>query len=173
VNRVVCYCDDCQAFLRYLGREDLLDAQGGSDIVQVAPAALSFPEGDACIVAVRLTPKGLYRHYTSCCKTPVGNTLSPGIPFVGILAQVFQNDAGAADAVFGAPLGGIFGKFARGTPPAGSTQLNLGLLAQSARRIVGWRLSGRAWPHPFFDPKTRASNRPLTILSHTEREALR
>ncbi len=32
-NRVVCYCDDCQAFAHRLGRADLLDAHGGSDIV--------------------------------------------------------------------------------------------------------------------------------------------
>ena len=41
VNRVVCYCDDCQAFLHHLGRADLLDAHGGIDIVQVAPACAS------------------------------------------------------------------------------------------------------------------------------------
>ena len=39
VNRVVCYCDDCQAFAHQLGRADLLDAQGGTDIIQVAPAS--------------------------------------------------------------------------------------------------------------------------------------
>ena len=45
VNRVVCYCDDCQAFAHQLGRADLLDAKGGTDIVQVAPASLTFPKG--------------------------------------------------------------------------------------------------------------------------------
>ena len=45
VNRVICYCDDCQAFLHHLGRADLLDAHGGTDIVQVAPARLSFVHG--------------------------------------------------------------------------------------------------------------------------------
>src|SRR5262249_25743113 len=45
VNRVVCYCDDCQAFLHQLDRSDLLDAHGGTDIVQVAPAALRFDRG--------------------------------------------------------------------------------------------------------------------------------
>jgi hypothetical protein len=39
VNRVVCYCDDCQAFLHHLGRAELLDAQGGTDIIQIAPAS--------------------------------------------------------------------------------------------------------------------------------------
>jgi hypothetical protein len=57
VNRMVCYCDDCQAFLHYLGRADLLDAHGGTDIVQIAPAALSIARGHQRIVGLRLAPK--------------------------------------------------------------------------------------------------------------------
>jgi len=45
VNRVVCYCDDCQAYAHQLGRPDLLNAKGGSDIVQIAPSALSITRG--------------------------------------------------------------------------------------------------------------------------------
>src|SRR3954452_9059719 len=74
VNRIVCYCDDCQAFAHQLGRPDLLDAKGGSDIVQMAPAAVSFTQGRQHIVGLRLKPNGLYRWYANCCKTPVGNT---------------------------------------------------------------------------------------------------
>ena len=85
-NHIVCYCDDCQAYAHHLGRTDLLDPQGGSDIVQVAPASLSFDLGADRIVGLRLSPKGLYRWYASCCNTPLGNTLGPGLPFVGILA---------------------------------------------------------------------------------------
>ena len=80
VNRVICYCDDCQAFAHHLGRADLLNAQGGSDIVQVAPASLTFVKGQNRIAGVRLTPKGLFRWHTTCCNTPVGNTLGPAIP---------------------------------------------------------------------------------------------
>ena len=54
VNRVVCYCADCQAFAHRLGRADLLNAQGGSDIVQVAPAALTFVQGQDRITGLRL-----------------------------------------------------------------------------------------------------------------------
>ena len=172
-NRVVCYCDDCQAFMHYIGRADLLDAHGGTDIVQVAPAALSFTQGDDRIVGVRLTAKGLYRYYASCCKTPVGNTLSPGVPFVGMLTQALDGNPGGAAAVFGEPIGAILGKFAIGTPPEGSTKLNLGLLFKAAGSILSWRFSGRAWPHPFFEQGTRKPSRPLTILSAEEREALR
>jgi hypothetical protein len=116
-NRVVCYCDDCQAFAHQLGRADLLNANGGSDIVQVAPASLTFVKGQDRIAGVRLTPKGLFRYHTTCCNTPIGNTLSPAIPFVGILAQAFDTERQHADHVFGTPVGAIFGKCAIGEPP--------------------------------------------------------
>src|SRR5437660_3577353 len=61
VNRVICYCDDCQAFAHQLGRAELLNAQGGSDIVQVAPASLTFVKGQQHIAGLRLAPKGLFR----------------------------------------------------------------------------------------------------------------
>jgi hypothetical protein len=88
---VICYCDDCQAFLHQLDRADLLDAQGGSDIVQIAPASLTFVAGRGRIVGLRLSPTGVYRWYASCCRMPLGNMLGPAIPFVGVLAQAFES----------------------------------------------------------------------------------
>lgn len=168
-NRVVCYCDDCQAFAHHLGRADLLDPQGGSDIVQVAPASVVFDRGADRIVGLRLTPKGLHRWYASCCRTPLGNTLGPAVPFVGIVAGAFE----APDAVFGEPSARILGKFAVGTPPEGSTRPSPRLLARAIWLVLGWKLGGQTWPHPFFDRVTRAPSRPLTTLSPVEREALR
>jgi hypothetical protein len=173
VNRVVCYCDDCQAFLHQLGRADLLNAQGGTDIIQVAPASLTFTKGQNHIAGVRLTPKGLFRWYATCCNTPVGNTLGPAIPFVGIVAQTFDGGPQRAQIVFGAPLGAILGKHAIGPPPAGSTGINLTLLLRAITKVLGWRLRGRAWPHPFFHLKTREPIYPLQVLSSEERDELR
>lgn len=171
VNRVVCYCDDCQAYAHQLGRTDLLNDKGGSDIVQVAPAALSFTKGQSRIAGLRLTPKGLYRWHTTCCNTPVGNTLGPAVPFVGIPVQSF--DTARVDDVFGAPMGAIMGKYAVGEPPAGSTGFNLSLILRAIGRVLGWRLGGRTWPHPFFVRDTRAPIYPLTVISRERREALR
>jgi len=173
VNRVVCYCDDCQAFAHRIGRADLLDAQGGSDIVQVAPASVTFVQGQDRIVGLRLTPKGLYRWHTTCCHMPVGNTASPVIPFVGIIAQGFDHGTQRPDDVFGKPVGAIFGKSAIGDPPAGSTRMQPSLLLRAIRMVLGWRLRGQAWPNPFFARDTRAPIYPLTVLSPAEREALR
>ena len=171
VNRVVCYCGDCQAFAQQLGRADLLDAQGGSDIVQLAPASLTFVQGQRRIVGLRLTPKGLFRWYANCCNTPLGNTLTPKIPFVGIIAQAFDNGPRRADDVFGPPVGAILGKHAIGVPPAGSTGLNLSLMLRAIACVLGWRLRGKAWPHPFFT--TSGPIYPATVLPHEQREALR
>ena len=171
VNRVVCYCDDCQAFLHHLGRAELLDAQGGSDIVQVAPAALSFHRGTEHIRCLRLTPKGSYRWYASCCNTPLGNTVGPAIPFVGIVTEVFARSR--RDELFGKPMGKILGQFAIGTPPEGSTKPNLRLLARVFTMVLGWRLRGKSWPHPFFERSTRSPLYPMIMLAATEREALR
>src|SRR5689334_17307030 len=168
VNRVVCYCDDCQAFAHQLGRSDLLNAQGGSDIVQVAPASLTFIKGQNRIAGVRLTPKGLYRWHTSCCNTPVGNTLGPGLPFVGIVARAFETNTTNADRIFGAPLGGSGGKFATGNPPKHLTRLTARLVVHAVRLILGWKFGGGTWPHPFFDRETRAPTHPITVLSPAE-----
>lgn len=172
VNRVICYCADCQAFAHHLGRADWLDAQGGSDIVQVAPSALSFHRGSERIAAVRLSPKGLYRWYASCCKTPVGNTVGPAIPFVGMVVQVF-GDASRADELFGTPRAAIYGQYAIGGPPPGSTKLPVALMVRCVGLVLGWRLRGRTWPHPFFDRASRQPKLPVNVLSRAERDSLR
>lgn len=173
VNRIVCYCDDCQAFLHHIGRADLLDEHGGTDLVQVAPASLTFEQGAEHIVALRLSPKGLYRWYASCCNTPVGNTVGPAIPFVGIVSQAFEGAGRSADDYFGPPNGGVMGKFAVGTAPEGSTQLNLRLIARMLGKVLGWKLGGQTWPHPFFDQATKAPKHKVALIERSQREALR
>lgn len=172
VNRVVCYCDDCQAFLHHLRRTDLLDDHGGTDIVQLAPASLTFDRGTDRITGLRFGPKGLFRWYTTCCRTPIGNTVGPAIPFVGVVAQAFDTTGGGVDSVFGEPVGAILGKFAIGTPPEGSTGLNARLYARAIWMVLAWRLTGKGWPHPFFERRNGQPKYPVTIVTSTEREAL-
>jgi hypothetical protein len=173
VNRAVCYCDDCQAFLHHLGCADLLNEHGGTDIVQVAPASLSFGQGQERIVGVRLTPKGLYRWYASCCRTPVGNTVGPAVPFVGIVVAAFASETQRPDEIFGPPVGAIYGKYAVRPVSGVSSGLDPRLVVRALRMVFGWRVGGKTWPHPFFDQATRAPKFPFTTLLPTEREALR
>lgn len=168
-NRMICYCDDCQAFLHYLERSDLLDEHGGSDVVQVAPATLKFEQGSEHIVGMRLSPKGLYRWYARCCRTPLGNTLTPQIPFAGLAASTLS----PVDQAFGPPKGGYMGKFAVGEIPAAHRKTSIGTTLGIVGRVLGWRLRGKAWPHPFFDRSTREPSYPVHVISKEERAALR
>ena len=173
VNRMVCYCDDCQTFAHALERADLLDAHGGSEVVQVAPASLIFTEGQDQIACLRLSPKGLYRWYARCCNTPLGNTLKPALPFVGIPVQAFDPGAGpGVDQRFGPVIGAVQGKFALGEPPAGSTEFNLWLTLRALGKVLRWKFGG-TWPHPFFERETGAARYPITVLSRERRQALR
>jgi hypothetical protein len=175
INRAICYCDDCQAFVHYLGRAELLDAHGGTDIVQGPPNKVTFDRGAEHIAGMRLRPKGLYRWYASCCKTPLGNTVKPSLPFVGLVTEVFRGapDAKSRDDVFGKPRAAVKGQYAIGGAPEGSTKFPWGMMAHIARLLLGWKLGGKAWPHPFFDRATGKPNRPMTVLKPEEREALR
>lgn len=82
-----CYCTDCRAFAHFLGKApDVLDEQGGTEIVQVAQPRLRFIQGEDYLSAVRLSDKGMIRWYASCCGTPIGNTLAnPKVSFIGLI----------------------------------------------------------------------------------------
>lgn len=172
-NHMTCYCDDCRAYLHHIGRTDLLDAHGGTDIVQVAPSSVSFDRGADRIVGLRLTPRGLYRWYASCCNTPLGNTFGPALPFVGIVAQAFDASGRRADDVFGMSVAGAWHKHAIGGLPTDTGPVTLPLLARAVRLVLGWKVRGLAWPHPYFDQTTRKPTHPVSVLSYDEREALR
>ena len=47
------------------------------------------------------------------------------------------------------------------------------LLIRALAKVLGWRLRGKTWPHPFFARETGEPIHPLTVISREEREALR
>jgi hypothetical protein len=175
-NRVVCYCDDCQAYARWLGGEGLVDAYGGTDVFQMAPARLRLEGGAEELRCVRLAPKGLLRWYAGCCRTPVGNTLgSPRVPFVGVVRAFMDHaaDDRTRDEALGPPLASIFGEFAApGAPPGVRARAPRSLLVRSARLLLVAWLRGDARPSPFFDSTGAPVSEPL-VLGPQEREALR
>lgn len=179
-NRVVCYCRDCQAFARFLDRPDrevghlgdVLDPLGGSDIYQTAAARVSITEGASHLRAMRLSPRGLIRWYTGCCKTPVANTVSGRVPFAG-LVQPFMDHAGPGrDEVLGPPAY-VHGKGAIGGQPAHAPATVTPRFAfRAARRLLRWLVTGMATPSPFFDPKTKAPIVAPEVLTPDQRRAL-
>ncbi|MGH8856217.1 MAG: DUF6151 family protein, partial [Telluria sp.] len=88
--RAVCYCKDCQAFGRFLGG-GVLDAAGGTEVEATLPAAVRFEAGMEHLACMSLSPKGLYRWYAACCRTPIGNTpRDPRTAYVGLVRACVQ-----------------------------------------------------------------------------------
>jgi len=137
-RRLVCYCDDCQAFARFLGRADeILDEHGGSDIFQTAPARVTLTGGEQHLACMRLGPKGLLRFYASCCRTPIGNMLpNPQFPFVGLVllfALPFVAEAWRSDEISPSPGGLPLRWLIKAALPAGFALLALAALARLLR----------------------------------------
>lgn len=121
-GRCVCYCDDCQTYLHSIGRDDLMDAAGGAEIIPVYPENFKIVEGADQLKCTRLSPKGLYRWWTGCCRTPVGNMMA-GFPWIGMSDLIFNSkDRSTLERSLGPIKSRINGKFARGERPDGTSE---------------------------------------------------
>ena len=89
VNRVICYCADCQAYAHRLARPDILNSRGGSDIIQLPARQFQIVSGKEQIVGLKLTVKPTTRWYAKCCHTPIANMSAPESPALGVLAASF------------------------------------------------------------------------------------
>ena len=177
VSHVVCYCDDCRAFARWLGQDGLLDAHGGTDIVQLAPRALRITEGAEHLRCMRLSDRGMFRFYTECCRTPFGNTISAKVPFVGMpsacMAEALEAAGAPREAIVG-PARGIQARFALGGMPANADRTaGVGVIWRISSRLFRWWRRGEGHPSPHFDDATGAPRWPVQVLTPDERAALR
>src|SRR5499425_2725483 len=150
--RLVCYCQHCQAFARFLERPDALDAAGGTDICQMPTGRVRFTAGTDAVRCLHFSSK-VFRWYTDCCRTPIGNTAGPRFPVVGIIHSFMSHDGDRSrDHVLGAPLCRIFERSALGPlPPNAPPPRSLGLVALRVPTLLGWWLRGLGRPNPFFD----------------------
>ena len=114
-GRLFCYCNDCQSYLKKLGREDLLDAYGGTQIIPVYPSEISIISGKELLVCNRLSPNGLNRWSTSCCNSPIANTKA-GFPWAGMVHNVFTKQDPKFLENWGPIKSRTFGKCATGNP---------------------------------------------------------
>jgi hypothetical protein len=155
VNRCICYCKDCQAFAHFLGQAaDILDEQGGTDIVQTLPANVTFSQGQGALACMRLTEKGVLRWYAACCNTPIGNTLiNYRVSFVGLIHNCLS--------YAGTPLADTFGPVrmwvntgsASGKVPSNAGATIAGM-ARFGAMIIGARMNGGYRRTPFFAAET-------------------
>lgn len=164
--RGVCHCGDCQAYARFLGRPDVLDAEGGTDIFPMRPSELEITLGHENLMCVRLSGKGMYRWYTDCCNTPIANSMAwPKIPFAGVVHSIMDCAASGTkrDEALGPIRARYQGKF--GNPPTS-------FLWRVSRFLMKGFWNKSHQPSPFFHADGRPRARPK-VLTPEEREALR
>lgn len=157
-TRCVCYCSDCQAFLRHLGHEERLDAWGGTELFQTSPRYVKLEDGTDQLRCLKLTENGVLRWFTACCKSPIANTTdSVSAPFAALFVSNFEERSSSGlDRALGPIRYRTQGREARGTPAAGTHPRNsLGHILRTVRFLLQWRLSGHARPTPFFDDAGR------------------
>lgn len=169
-TRCVCYCRDCRAFARHLGAQaDVLDAFGGSEVIQVPAANVTFTQGQESLACLRLTHKGMLRWYAACCNTPIGNTMADRR--MGFTGLVHTSLRGASlDDSFGPVTMHTQVQSALGSPGFGSSGELAGI-----GRMLGFvakaLLTGAYRKSPFFDAKTGAPVAVPVVLSAAEHAA--
>ncbi len=151
-GRLICYCDDCQAFLHYLKRPDLLDENGGTELIPAYPADIKIVAGKDVLQCVRLHSKGMYRFFTTCCRTPIANT-DPTRPWAGINRRAYTvKNPNRLDQELGPVKSSIMGKYAKGTPPAGTPQtFDFRGMVTVMPFIIKGKILGKAKNSPFFE----------------------
>lgn len=169
VNRLICHCDDCQAFARYSGRpQEELDANGGTEICQTSAGAVSFQTGEDKLAALKLSPKGILRWHTTCCRSTMCNTLAGrAMPFVGIMRNRLspKADGVAFEDIVGPLRGRVHLKFATGVVQSIEPE-EVSLFRQVPRMakimLKGW-LRGDHKRSPFFDAEGNPLKTPILI----------
>ncbi|MCE2596436.1 DUF6151 family protein [Motilimonas cestriensis] len=159
-NRLICHCTDCQAFAKFLGKAaEVLDPQGGTEIVQVAQPRLRFLHGEDRLSAVRLSEKGMVRWYASCCNTPIGNTMAnPKISFIGLIHSSL--DHAQMDKDFGTNIAILNTDTALGEIKPKQRGL-IGVITRFIWLLVTMCISGRYKNSPLFN----ASGSPRVVPS--------
>lgn len=170
-SRAVCYCKDCQAYGHFLGT-DVLDSAGGTEVAATLPAAVRFEAGLENLACMSLSPKGIYRWYASCCRTPIGNTpREQTTAYVGLVRDCLD----APDEEFDRELGAVRCRVntkSAAAPVSSSALGTVWAVGKIGAMIMKARLTGGYRDNPFFDGKTGEPVKPVQVLSLEERKAL-
>lgn len=161
---VVCCCSDCQAFATHLGRaSDTLDQFGGTDIYQTSQSQVQIQQGQDKLQGTRLTKKGLLRWHTTCCNTPVANTMSAKMPFAGVI-HTFM-DLPDRDATLGPVRAYVQTQHAIGSPdyPTHSAKFPPGITIRIIFKMLAWRMSGKHKPSVFFKDTGEPAVKPIVL----------
>lgn len=173
VNRAQCGCKGCQSFAKFCNRhEKITDDFGATDIIQMSQERLQFIRGQNKLSCIRQTPKGAIRWYTTCCKTPVGNTPALSqIPLIGIISSSLDqaDDSALLESMAGKIKSRVFC-----APPArnvGKLEMAF-MVARIVALILLWISKGDLKKSPLYDTSVGHHITHPRLLSLTEYRAL-
>ena len=117
-------------------------------------ARLKFTAGTDAVRCLHLSEK-VFRWYTDCCRTPIGNTAGPRFPVFGLIHCFVNHDTDerCCDEALGPPL-------------------SLRLIPLRMLKLLGWWMRGLGRPNPFFDAQTHAPLSAPRVFTPRERAAL-
>lgn len=161
-THLACHCSDCRAAELYLNQPDPEPKPVG--LFQTTPDAITLTQGAQNLALFRLSPRGPFRWYATCCKVPMFNTLAkPTLAFAALPV------ARLADPT---SVGPVLAQVNMKQPDGKMTHKGMGRVAWAiAKRMLAARLSGRWRNTPFFDEHGAPVAQP-TILSKDERAQL-
>lgn len=172
-GRAVCYCKDCQAYARFLGKEsEVLDDKGGTEIVAALPSSFHISSGAERLACVSLKRRGILRWYATCCKTPIGNTpRDPKMSYLGVVTACLPDSEQALTQRLGVVSCVANADSARG--PVDKRPVASALaIARIGMMIIGARLTGKYKNNPFFNPDSSTPVVTPHVLSEEERRPL-
>ncbi|UXI70071.1 DUF6151 family protein [Tahibacter amnicola] len=170
-TRLRCYCRDCQAYARALGKPaEIVDPQGGSDIVATLQQHVAFSQGKEQLACLSLSEQGLLRWYARCCNTPIGNTARDvKMCYIGLMHSALSSAPVTLDAAFGNAAIAVNAKSARGAVTESGIRTVLATV-RIIGRVLQSRFSGAYRASPFFSyPDGRPVADPR-VLDAAERQ---
>ncbi len=174
-TRAVCYCRDCQAFARFLGLPTgMLDSLNGTDIVAVRPRFVTFSSGVDKLACMSLSPNGTLRWYSSCCRTPIGNTPRDfRTSHVGLVHDCLEAGGHPLEPSFGPVRMRVSPQGASEVPPR-NRPIEFGLAVAKYMTSMAWtRFTGQYRVNPFFDTTTGRPIAQPQVVTAAERAKLR
>lgn len=167
-THIICYCKDCRAFVRHLGKGDALLDHGGAPVFHTRPDRLRLVAGGEHIKCLRLGPRGALRWYAECCSSPLAaSNWRPKLPFVSMSALAAKDKNALGPVVAHAFADQALDSQNTGTPP--KTYGTARIIWRVARRAILGRLLGKAGKNPFF-----VGGKPISaphVLTREERAA--
>lgn len=158
-----CHCNDCRAFVRVLQPDAQL--RNGLHLFQTDPDKIEIIKGVEFFECLTLSPKGMLRWYTSCCKTPMFNTpRSARVPMVSVVTETADEPS-----LFGPVLSDAFVKTSGGKTKTTGFPV---LIYRFLKRAISSRISGRWKTTPFFIiPENIPFDKPYVITKAQKRAA--